>query len=359
MSAIIDALLSGVGFVGNVLDTPGALVRNTLSGRNPFAGLNPFDPEGRASGRDMLQSWGILDDNQEGLDWGDVAGFGAELVTDPLNLLGAGAAKNTARLAKEARAANALSDARVAAGWMPADVAKATFALDDSGNPLRMMHGSTKAFDDFDLSKVPTTTEPIRGHYFSTNPDIANAYTRDGTPARFLADEESPNVSMRFLDVRSPFFPETQLPREHGESLIRKAMLDVPSPSATGATGIGPGQWPFSDFGVDDFPAASGNMSGMEFLGRLFEGGAVPSAGPSAGVTGSDLAVQRLKSLGYDGINASHDLDFQPVADTWVAFDKSQIYKPWVAGEQQTIPSQLPLLAALMGHNSLARGSQF
>lgn len=114
--SILDALLYGVGVVGNTLDTPGALVRNTLSGRDPFAGLNPFDAEGRASGRDMLESWGVLGANQEGLDWGDAAGFGAELLTDPLNFIGGlGTASKFAKSRAAFREGNAAADAAVAA----------------------------------------------------------------------------------------------------------------------------------------------------------------------------------------------------------------------------------------------------
>ena len=82
MSALLD-LLAGVGAV---LDTPGALVRNSLAGRNPFQGL--FDPEERTTGRGLLEDWGILGENQEGLDAGDLAGFGVDVVVDPVNLLG-------------------------------------------------------------------------------------------------------------------------------------------------------------------------------------------------------------------------------------------------------------------------------
>lgn len=75
-----NPLFELLGDVGYVLDTPGALTRGLLSGR-------PFE---RASGREMLESWGILDPNKEGFDAGDVAGFGADVIVDPLNILGAG-----------------------------------------------------------------------------------------------------------------------------------------------------------------------------------------------------------------------------------------------------------------------------
>lgn len=94
--------LSGLGFVGNVLDTPGAMLRNTIVGENPFKGV--FDPEQRTSGRDVLEQYGMLDPNQAGMDAGDVAGFGAEVLLDPLTYLtlGGSALTKTGKAVKNA-----------------------------------------------------------------------------------------------------------------------------------------------------------------------------------------------------------------------------------------------------------------
>lgn len=95
MSALLDAL----GFVGNVLDTPGSILRGLMAGDPGRAFSGVLDPSQRVSGRDMLQRWGALGENEEGLDTGDVGGFLAEVVTDPLNLLGAGALRGAYRKA--------------------------------------------------------------------------------------------------------------------------------------------------------------------------------------------------------------------------------------------------------------------
>ena len=58
--------------LGRILDTPGRYIRSTLAGRED------------ATGRDVLG----LGHNEPGLDFGDVAGFATELVTDPLSYLG-------------------------------------------------------------------------------------------------------------------------------------------------------------------------------------------------------------------------------------------------------------------------------
>jgi hypothetical protein len=106
MSALMDALMGLLSGAGAVLDTPGSIVRNSLAGENPFKGL--LDPEERTTGRDMLQSWGMVGENDPDrwFEGGDIAGFGAELVTDPLNLLGLGLTSKAAKGAKAARFAN-------------------------------------------------------------------------------------------------------------------------------------------------------------------------------------------------------------------------------------------------------------
>lgn len=81
--------MGGLSMVGNILDTPGALVRGVLAGRNPLPGI--FEPSLRTSGRDLLETYGVLGSNREGFHpiddpmdaFGDVLGFGAEVALDP------------------------------------------------------------------------------------------------------------------------------------------------------------------------------------------------------------------------------------------------------------------------------------
>jgi hypothetical protein len=77
--------MSGLEKIGNVLDTDSAAVRNLLAGRNPLPGIT--DPNERISGRQLLEHYGILGPNQEGLDLGDVAGLATEILTDPKTYL--------------------------------------------------------------------------------------------------------------------------------------------------------------------------------------------------------------------------------------------------------------------------------
>lgn len=95
----------------DILDRPGRSLRHLLTG-NFSQALEAFDPgfteteSQPISGRDVLQQWGILGANREGLDAGDVFGFGAEVLLDPLTWAGGAIGKWTAgksaRLAKGA-----------------------------------------------------------------------------------------------------------------------------------------------------------------------------------------------------------------------------------------------------------------
>ena len=99
--------LSGIGKVGNLLDTPGSMIRDLLTWLpGGMAPVNPFDQllsplsgENRTSGRDLLEGYGMrrnvesgmggwLSDPGEGLR--DVAGFATEVLTDPLTWLTGG-----------------------------------------------------------------------------------------------------------------------------------------------------------------------------------------------------------------------------------------------------------------------------
>src|SRR5690606_21165650 len=108
-------------------DTPGAVVRNTLAGTNPLQGLFDFDE--RTSGRQLLETWGVLDPNQEGLDAGDVGGFGAEILFDPLTYL-TGGLTAAGKLAKKSGALRHL-DATAAAMSKGKRQARMSTTLDD------------------------------------------------------------------------------------------------------------------------------------------------------------------------------------------------------------------------------------
>lgn len=84
LRTILNTGLSGIGAAANVLDTIGGPTRTALAGDWENVLPSIIDPSLRTGGREMLQSWGVLGENRPGFDWGDVAGVGAEIATDPL-----------------------------------------------------------------------------------------------------------------------------------------------------------------------------------------------------------------------------------------------------------------------------------
>jgi hypothetical protein len=112
MSMLMN-LLSGAGAA---MDVPGATVRNTLAGRNPFQPLaNPFEWEGRVAGRDLLAQYGLASREPTGRNM--AGGYLAEVVLDPLAWGGVGALSRALGMgARGARAVGTASRAGQAAG---------------------------------------------------------------------------------------------------------------------------------------------------------------------------------------------------------------------------------------------------
>lgn len=116
----MPSLLDVLGYAGNALDLPGSSVRDLLTGNNPFdQWLTPFSDQNRATGRDVLAPLlganeetgmaGWLDNPMEGFK--DIAGFGAEMLLDPTNLIPGRAILRAMKGRKAAKAVNAGIDA--------------------------------------------------------------------------------------------------------------------------------------------------------------------------------------------------------------------------------------------------------
>jgi len=99
-------LLDLLDKAGNLFDLPGSMVRDALTLNNPLDQLlSPLSSENRMDGRDVLEKWGMLGPNTEGLDVGDVAGTAAGIALDPLTWVsGAGVMKLLGRGSKAAKA---------------------------------------------------------------------------------------------------------------------------------------------------------------------------------------------------------------------------------------------------------------
>ncbi len=137
LTQVTGPIIGAVGAVGNLLDLPGSMVRDTLTGNNPFDQLlSPFSSQNRVDGRGMLTAWGLtspnketgisgwLDNPMEGVR--DIGGFLAETALDPLNML--------SRPAKAAGLLAGSADAtRAGRGW-----------IDNFFDPLRLSEAGEK-----------------------------------------------------------------------------------------------------------------------------------------------------------------------------------------------------------------------
>ena len=181
-------LLDALSGIGTVLDTPGAMLRTGLAGENPFAAV--FDTDKRVSGRDLLERYGLADENEDQgwiPDMGDIGGFAAEMLLDPTNLIGGGLLKRLIGSAGKAKtanrgieAANALSQQQRAMGFMPEEVAKLTKIVDEFGNPKEMYHGTPHVFDKYDLDKLDPYALYGKGVYTTQSPVVAGEYSHKG-----------------------------------------------------------------------------------------------------------------------------------------------------------------------------------
>jgi len=105
--SVASTVTSGFQSLGNFFDTPGGVVRDLLALQNPLPGI--FDPNERISGRGLLQHYGLVGPNRPGLDLGDVAGFGTEVVLDPF-AWASGGASAASRAGQVARRAGLMDD---------------------------------------------------------------------------------------------------------------------------------------------------------------------------------------------------------------------------------------------------------
>lgn len=110
LSEIGSGLLSGVGFIGGVIDKTlgGRAIRGLLGGEpreilsiipgSDITGIT--DRAQEVTGRDLLEKADILAPNRPGLDWGDVAGFGASVALSPASYIFPGSGGAAAKVLK-------------------------------------------------------------------------------------------------------------------------------------------------------------------------------------------------------------------------------------------------------------------
>lgn len=116
LGSLLQKTTGALESIGNTLDLPGSMVRDVLTGNNPFDQiLSPFSSTNRVSGRDLLEQYGLAPQNDPNAwEMNDFiagpAGMAAEIALDPLTYLtfGGSAAKTLA--GKSAQKAGMLDD---------------------------------------------------------------------------------------------------------------------------------------------------------------------------------------------------------------------------------------------------------
>jgi len=87
-SSLLNQLRQSSGgaieYLGNALDTPGAITRGVLAGK-PTSGFS-FNPDVRVSGKELLEQYGVIDKNTNPYASG-LASFATEVALDPFAIL--------------------------------------------------------------------------------------------------------------------------------------------------------------------------------------------------------------------------------------------------------------------------------
>lgn len=192
--------LSALGIVGNFLDLPGSMVRDALVFDNPLDQLlNPFSSEGRNSGRDVLTTWGITDQNMEGgmADWGDdygeaaadIGGFAFEMAMDPLAWMTGGASKagsvaGKGALAKTGKVLDTLDPGTHVGrivnrdAWMNKNIAKAWGATTGKVGATKLGGKAGELIEKATLAGQEAFNYRKRGATTAQGQDLGEEYTK-------------------------------------------------------------------------------------------------------------------------------------------------------------------------------------
>lgn len=140
LSRAAKAPIAGLAAIGNVLDIPGSVVRDTLGGDNPLDQLLPWNwtsHEGRLSGRDLLRKYDLAGNKDTWANWG--AGLVAEIGLDPLTYVTLGGSA-LSKAGKTAKAAGILDDVAKISAAGPR-VGRMTSTLEDLVTGAKGLYG--------------------------------------------------------------------------------------------------------------------------------------------------------------------------------------------------------------------------
>ena len=158
-------LMKALAGAGNILDLPGSSLRDVLMGENPFDQWGSMTTgENRATGRDLLRHYNLAGEEDTTANF--LGGLLAEVLVDPLNLIGGALIGRSAKAGRAGRASNVVSREQRAAGFMPAEIAEKTVASNREG-PVRFLHGTGKDFFRPDPKSMSDSSVMGWGHYMA------------------------------------------------------------------------------------------------------------------------------------------------------------------------------------------------
>lgn len=317
--------LEGIGYV---LDTPGALTRGLLSGK----------PGERATGRQMLESWGAVGPDKPGLDAGDAAGFLADLVVDPLNLVGGGLVKSAATKAAAVKRANAASQAMRKAGAMPAEIVEHLHpSMLENGMPKRVYHGTQEAFDKFDMAKADPHALYGKGIYTTLDPHVASEYTTKAGPYGRVNVAAKAGREKELADAYRTAYETTGLDSQMAQNAVNTLHM----PHSRGTEELRRLAGPHVD---ETFIASKPANVRMHFLDvrNPFNADAVRGLSPEA-----------IRQAGFDAITHEGGASMGNRAhQVMIALHPSQVYSPYVAPALRAVPNIKKRLALMAAYNA-------
>lgn len=273
MASLMD-ILAGAG---NLLDLPGSSLRDILSGRNPFdQWATPFSDVNRASGRDVLQPFlganeetgmsGWMDNPMEGFK--DIAGFGAEMLLDPLNLVPLGAVGKALKGRKAMSVKGILEDkARLAKTLKSNPVGRGgnavVFDIPGTNYVLRKPHKVQDVLQDFNQVEDALPGMNVGQAVATNSQGVSVLRKQPGFPAGITTRTESPDDLLQYANaVRSAaMMPQSAydgFAKDLSELTPRGFQFD---PSKSNNVLIDPGSGRFNL--VDINPNPTGYQSGL------------------------------------------------------------------------------------------------
>jgi len=270
--------------LGLILDYPGAIARGVLAG-DPLSGF-AFDSDSRVSGKELLDAYGLNPGNEALGGWADdIAGFAAEVGTDPLWLLQMGAGV-VPKAAKAAQAANILDLAPKAA------MAKLGDTTADVLRNAESLRTGKYTIDELTKARVPMTESTL-----DVRPIVGPRTARFRSTLQDVIDQVDEGRRPEVMrQVRDYLGSDEEVQKQLGERLGN-------------LFGVGPGDTklafsPFSD------ETTEGLLDSLDYLGQVARWNPVTrkaaafvqgSVGGQSDVAGQIDALKQYKKVDVAG----------------------------------------------------------